>query len=284
MRYVSVMIDGKPAAAELDGDRVIPLVGIAEIGASTSVDVLRAAARGTSYALSSSDVELRAIVPSPRRIICVGLNYRAHVAETKRDDSEYPVLFPKFASSLLAPDGMIELPSESEQVDYEGELAVIVGRSGRRIAESDAADHVLGYSAANDVTMRDYQYKTHQWVQGKSWDNSTPLGPAIVTPDEFDLNSAGITTTLNGVRLQSSDLGKLIFSIPRLIALISTFTTLDPGDIILTGTPGGVGFRRDPQVFLRDGDRVEIDVEGVGRISNSVGYEDQNSRGITGRI
>jgi acylpyruvate hydrolase len=198
----------------------------------------------------------------------VGLNYRSHIEETRREDSRYPVLFTNFASALLPADGVIELPPESDQVDYEGELAVVIGRTGRRIGEADAQNHVLGYAVANDVTMRDYQYKTHQWLQGKSWDRSTPLGPDIVTPGEVDIDSAGIQTVLNGVVLQSSDLGRLIFAIPRLIAYISTFTALDPGDIILTGTPGGVGFRRDPQVFLRPGDKVDVEIQGVGRISN----------------
>jgi len=272
VRYVSAVIDGRPVAAELIGDSVVPLTGIAEVGPATSTDLLAAAVRESARAVAVDDVELRPVVPLPRRIICVGLNYPSHVTETKRDDSDYPVLFPKFASSLLAPNGMIELPPESDQIDYEGELAVVIGRSGRRIAESEAADYILGYASANDVTVRDFQYKTHQWMQGKSWDNTTPLGPAIVTVDELDLDSAGISTVLNGECLQSSDLGNLIFSIPKLIAVISTFTTLDPGDIILTGTPGGVGFRRDPQVFLRDGDLVEVEVEGIGRISNRVGY------------
>jgi acylpyruvate hydrolase len=276
MRFVSAFIDGSPVAAELVGDTVVPLSGLAELGAASSIDVLRAAPRESGRAIPLSEALLRPLVPAPRRILCVGLNYRAHIEETRRADSDYPVLFPKFASSLLPPDGTIVLPAESDQVDYEGELAVVIGRTGRRISESDAADHILGYAAANDVTARDFQYKTHQWVQGKAWDDSTPLGPAVVTADELDLDSAGITTTLNGTGLQSSDLGKLIFSIPTLVAVISTFTTLDPGDIILTGTPGGVGFRRDPQVFLHDGDRVEVAIEGVGRISNRVGHAGAN--------
>ena len=270
MRYLSAVVDGLPVAAELRDGRVVPLLGITEIGPTTPIEVLETAQRDEQRSVLLEDAQLRPLVPAPRRILCVGLNYASHVEETKRGDSDYPVLFPKFASALLAPDGVIELPAESHQVDYEGELAVIIGRAGRRISEDDASDHILGFAAANDVTMRDFQYKTHQWVQGKTWDASTPLGPAIVTPDEVDLDSAGIRTILNGVEMQNSDLGKLIFSIPRLISVISTFTALEPGDIILTGTPGGVGFRRDPQVFLRDGDRVEVEVEGVGGVSNLV--------------
>ncbi|MGP3533251.1 fumarylacetoacetate hydrolase family protein [Microbacterium sp. RD1] len=265
---MSAVVDGRPVAAELRDGQVIPLVGITEVGPETPTDVLATAQRDVQRAVRLEDARLRPLVPAPRRILCVGLNYASHVEETKRGDSDYPVLFPKFASALLPPDGVIELPAESHQIDYEGELAVIIGRAGRRISEAGALGHILGVAAANDVTMRDFQYKTHQWVQGKAWDASTPLGPAIVTLDEVDLDSAGIRTILNGIEVQNSDLGKLIFSIPRLIAVISTFTALEPGDIILTGTPGGVGFRRDPQVFLHNGDQVEVEIEGVGRISN----------------
>lgn len=131
-------------------------------------------------------------------------------------------------------------------------------------------DHVLGYSVGNDVTMRDFQYKTHQWMQGKAWDNTTPVGPYVVTSDEVDLTSAGISTTLNNEVVQKSDLSYLIFSIPTLIAVVSEFTRLEPGDVILTGTPSGVGYRRDPQLFLKPGDEITVEVEGVGSITNKV--------------
>ena len=268
MRFVSAILDGESVAAELIGDEVVPIIGLSEIGPASTIDLLRTAPRDAARATAISGVELRPLVPAARRILCVGLNYRSHIDETKRDDSDYPVLFSKFASALLPPDGVIELPPESTQVDYEGELAVIIGRPGRRIPESRAADHILGYAAANDVTMRDFQYRTHQWLQGKTWDRSTPLGPAVVTADELDADSAGIRTVLNGVEVQASDLAKLIFSIPTLISTISAFTSLEPGDIILTGTPGGVGFRRDPQLFLHDGDVVVVEVEGLGGIAN----------------
>jgi acylpyruvate hydrolase len=183
------------------------------------------------------------------------------------------VLFPKYASSLIGPTDDILLPPEATQADYEGELAVIIGRSGRRISEEDALDHVLGYSVCNDVTMRDYQYKTHQWMQGKAWDNSTPIGPYVITPDEVDLASAGIRTILNDEVVQDSDLSYLIFSIPKLIATISEFTTLQPGDVILTGTPAGIGYRRTPQLFLNDGDTVTVEIDGVGSITNKVTTE-----------
>ncbi|THG31517.1 fumarylacetoacetate hydrolase family protein [Naasia lichenicola] len=273
MRLVSYFLDGAPGVGELRDAVVIPLQGLSEIGAATPAELLRSAVRKVQAAVPISRVILRPAVPNPTKIFCVGLNYLSHVDETKRDLPSYPVLFPKYASSLIAADAPISLPAESDQVDYEGELAVVIGRAGRRIPESSAMDHVLGYTVANDVTVRDYQYKTHQWLQGKAWDGTTPLGPDIVTPDSVDLSTARIRTVLNGSTMQDSDLSKLIFSIPRLIATISEFTELQPGDVILTGTPGGVGFHRDPQVFLRDGDLVSVEIEGVGRINSTVTAE-----------
>lgn len=186
----------------------------------------------------------------------MGLNYKDHARDAST--AVFPVLFPKYTSTLIGPAGDIILPPESGQVDFEGELAVIIGKTGRRIAEQDAMDHVLGFCVSNDVTMRDFQNKSHQWLQGKVWDNTTPIGPYIVTPAEADISKAGIGTTLNGEVLQKSDLSHLIFGIPTLIAAISESATLEPGDSILTDTPSGVGYRRDPQLFLKDGDTITL--------------------------
>ncbi|WP_194892706.1 fumarylacetoacetate hydrolase family protein [Catenulispora pinisilvae] len=270
MRYATYEDDGQRHVGEVQGTTLVPLLGVTELGAATTPRILRAAPRDRTRAVPADRVRLLPVVPRPSKIFCVGLNYLDHVTETRRDLPDYPVLFPKFAASLLGPYDEIVLPAESTQVDYEGELAVLIGRPGRRIAEADAGEHVLGYAVANDVTMRDYQYRTHQWMQGKAWDDSTPLGPYLVTPDEVDIDHAGIRTVLNGETVQESDLSRLIFSIPKLIATISTFTALTPGDVILTGTPGGVGFRRDPQRFLRAGDEIRVEVDGVGAIGNTV--------------
>ena len=183
MRYASTFDkSGAPVVAELQGDLLVPLAGLTELGGATTAQVLAAAERRTADAFPAAGAELRPVVPNPARVFCVGLNYKAHIEETGRSDSDYPVLFPKFASSLTGPSSVIELPSESAQVDYEGELTVVIGAPGRRIAEADALDHVLGYTVANDLSMRDYQYKTHQWMQGKAWDACTPVGPYLVTP------------------------------------------------------------------------------------------------------
>lgn len=270
-RYAHYLgMDNRPQLAESRGDSLFPLEGIHVIDAETTVDFLGSVPRNEDTAINLQDVQLLPASPNPRKVICVGLNYAAHVDETKRDRPKYPVLFPKFASNLIGPTEDIILPEESVEPDYEGEMAIIIGRPGRRIREEDALDHVLGYSVANDVSMRDYQYKSHQWLQGKAWDRSTPLGPYIVTPDEVDLESASIRTTLNDEVMQESKIGRLIFSIPNLISTISEFTVLESGDVILTGTPSGIGHKRDPRVILRHGDVVSVEIDGVGQIKNRV--------------
>jgi acylpyruvate hydrolase len=271
MRYASTYDQsGAPVAAELQGDLLVPLAGLAELGEQTPAEVLAGAERRPADAFPAAGARLRPVVPAPGKVICVGLNYKAHIEETGRTDSDYPVLFPKFASSLTGPYAELDLPAESAQVDYEGELTVVIGKPGRRISEADAGAHVLGYTVANDVSMRDYQYKTHQWMQGKAWDACTPVGPYLVTADEVDVTEQSISTTVNGEKVQDSSISLLIFSIPRLIAVISEFTELRTGDLILTGTPSGVGARRTPPLFLKSGDVVTVEVTGVGALRNTI--------------
>jgi acylpyruvate hydrolase len=266
--------NGAETVGRLDGARVHRLHGIDRIDRRFLPEVL---AEADGEADDAEGVELEGLrllpVAQPEKIFCVGLNYRSHVDETGRDLPTYPVLFPKFASSLIGHGAPIALPPESAQVDYEAELAVVIGRPGRRISRDDALDHVLGYTICNDVTMRDYQYKTHQWMQGKAWDGSTPLGPVLVTADELDPGKLGIALRLNGREMQSSTTDRLIFDVPELIRVTSEFTRLEAGDVILTGTPGGVGYRRDPQVFLTDGDIVEVEIENIGTLRNTVRAE-----------
>ncbi|MFB2587030.1 fumarylacetoacetate hydrolase family protein [Herbiconiux liukaitaii] len=270
MAWVSYRHGGMDHVGIVDGEHYTPLVGITHIGPGAGEQELLAASRDEEGRVLASEVELLPVSPAAGKVFCVGLNYNDHVVETKRELPTYPVLFPKYASSLIAADKPILAPSESHQIDYEGELAVIIGSAGRRIAREDAMAHVLGYAVSNDVTMRDYQYKTHQWMQGKAWDGSTPIGPTIVPRDEVDLTATGIRTIVDGETVQDSDLTKLIFDIPTLVSTISEFTELQPGDVILSGTPGGVGFRRDPQLFLVPGSKVSVEIDGVGRIDSVV--------------
>ncbi|WP_018658436.1 fumarylacetoacetate hydrolase family protein [Actinomadura flavalba] len=272
MRFVAYRDEnGAEAVGRLDGTRVHRLRDVARIDRDLAPGALaEAGADGAGVELD--DLELLPVA-RPEKIFCVGLNYRSHVDETGRDLPTYPVLFPKFASGLIGHGAPITLPPESHQVDYEAELAVVIGTPGRRISRADALGHVLGYTICNDVTMRDFQYRTHQWMQGKAWDACTPLGPVLVTPDEIDPAELGIALRLNGRELQSSTTDRLIFDVAELIRVTSEFTRLEAGDVILTGTPGGVGYRRDPQVFLTDGDIVEVEIDGIGTLRNPVRAE-----------
>ena len=267
MRFASVFHEGTPLAVLVDGDQAVPLRGISELGVATPSSLLRDPPLEPDSAMPISQVLRRAVVPRPGKVICVGLNYAAHVEETKREHSDYPVLFTKFATTLTGPFDPIPLPPESEAIDYEGELVVVIGERGRRILRERARDHIAGYAVANDVSMRDYQYKTHQWLQGKAWDASTPVGPDLVTLDEIT-EPLTLRTFVNGENVQEASTERLIFDVATLVSVVSEFATVEPGDLILTGTPGGVGYRREPQLLLQDGDVVVVEVDGIGRIEN----------------
>jgi len=254
-------------AVLIDGDHAVPLRGIQELGLETPRSLLLDPPLEPDSAFGIADLERRAVIPHPAKVICVGLNYAAHIEETKREQSDYPVLFTKFATTLTGPYQDIPLPPESEAIDYEGEVVVVIGERGRRIPRERALEHVAGYAIANDVSMRDYQYKTHQWVQGKAWDASTPVGPDLVTLDEIT-EPLTLRTIVNGEQVQEASTELLIFDVATLVSTISEFATVEPGDLILTGTPGGVGYRREPQLLLKDGDVVVVEVDGVGRIEN----------------
>ncbi|WP_030619272.1 fumarylacetoacetate hydrolase family protein [Streptomyces fulvoviolaceus] len=275
MRFVSYLYDGRRRAGAVIDGCVVPLADVTELGRQTPLEVLSAPDLRYGERVPLEEVRLRPVVPEPQKIICVGLNYRAHVIETERELPTYPVLFSKFPTSLIGPNDPIVVPPETRQVDYEAELAVVIGAPARRVPKEEARTVIAGYTIANDVSMRDYQYKTHQWLQGKAWDSSTPLGPELVTEDEIgdQVGKLGISLTLNGEVLQSSDTSMMIFDIPTLISTISEFTTLLPGDVILTGTPDGVGSRRTPQVFLTPGDRVSVKIDGIGELAGEIRSE-----------
>ncbi|HEX4520684.1 MAG TPA: fumarylacetoacetate hydrolase family protein [Gaiellaceae bacterium] len=206
-------------------------------------------------------------VLSPAAIVCVGINYGAHIQEMGRETPTSPTLFLKLPQALLDPGDDVAMPPESGKVDYEGELVAVVGRGGRRIPRDEALDHVAGVTLMNDVTMRDFQYRSIQWFAGKSWRASTPVGPEVVTLDELDgLEARELTTTVNGELRQKAAIGDLVFDIPSLVADISQVIELAPGDLIATGTPGGVGHGMDPPGYLSAGDVVEVSVDGVGTL------------------
>jgi len=267
MRFASVEHEGNHLAVAIEGDRAIPISGVSELGPQTPLSLLRDPPLDRQSSLPTSELYRRPVVPHPGKVICVGLNYAAHIEETKREQSDYPVLFTKFATTLTGPYDPIPLPPESEAIDYEGEIVVVIGDRGRRIARERALEFVAGYSIANDVSMRDYQYKTHQWLQGKAWDASTPVGPDLVTLDEAP-GPLTLRTFVNGEKVQEATTELLIFDVATLVSVISEFATLEPGDLILTGTPGGVGYRREPQLLLKDDDVVVVEVEDVGRLEN----------------
>jgi 2-keto-4-pentenoate hydratase/2-oxohepta-3-ene-1,7-dioic acid hydratase in catechol pathway len=224
---------------------------------------------GESFDLS--DVALLAPIPRPPKFICVGLNYRDHAIESNMAIPKVPTIFSKFSNVVIGPGEKIVLPKESAQPDYEAELAVVIGPGGRRITAAQAMDHVFGYTIVNDVSARDLQLATTQWLMGKTCDTFAPMGPAIVTKDEIsDPHTLNISLEIGGEILQNSNTKELIFRIPELIEFISSVLTLEAGDIISTGTPSGVGFARKPPRFLRDGDECIVRVQGLGELRNPV--------------
>jgi 2-keto-4-pentenoate hydratase/2-oxohepta-3-ene-1,7-dioic acid hydratase in catechol pathway len=211
------------------------------------------------------------VIPNPGKIICVGLNYHAHRIESQREETEQPTLFLRLPGSQQGHRQPMLRPPESVQFDFEGEIAVIIGRGGRRIRQVDAWTHVAGYSCYNDGSVRDWQRHTAQWTAGKNFARTGGFGPWMVTADEIPADTVlTLVTRLNGQEMQRTTTDLMIHSIPKQIAYISTFIDLEPGDVIVTGTPGGVGVRREPQVFMKAGDTVEVEVERVGVLSNGI--------------
>jgi acylpyruvate hydrolase len=224
-------------------------------------------------AVLAEGATLRPPVPAPGKIICLGRNYALHAEEGGVGLPEVPELFAKFANSLIGHDQPILIPSISDQIDYEGELAVVIGKRVKNLTQERALDSVLGYTILNDVSIRDYQLRTSQWLAGKTFDNMTPVGPWIVTADEIpDPQKLVLTLDVDGERLQSASTDAMIFSVAQTLAFISSFITLEPGDIISTGTPEGVGLARTPPRWLRAGETVNVTIDGIGTLSNPVDH------------
>jgi 2-keto-4-pentenoate hydratase/2-oxohepta-3-ene-1,7-dioic acid hydratase in catechol pathway len=224
----------------------------------------------TSDIYSLEEILLGPPIPDPDKIICLGLNYLSHAQEAGLKAPEVPILFAKYRNALTGPHSPIILPRLSKEIDYEAELAVVIGKRGKDIPDEQALQYVAGYMALNDVSARDLQFRTGQWLSGKTLDTFAPCGPALIINEITDPQDLNITTRLNGQTLQESNTCHMIFSVAKTISYISQLMTLEPGDIIATGTPEGVGFKRTPPVFLKDGDIVEVEIENIGMLRNSV--------------
>jgi 2-keto-4-pentenoate hydratase/2-oxohepta-3-ene-1,7-dioic acid hydratase in catechol pathway len=260
------VIDLNQANASVPAD----MIAFLEAGDSA----LQAAQKALDQAATEFDlsqVKLLAPIPRPGKIICIGLNYSDHAAETGQPIPQYPIIFSKYSNTVIGPNEGIILPRVTEQVDYEAELGFVIGKRARYVSEGAAMGYVAGYLPINDVSARDYQMRTSQWTMGKTFDTFAPMGPALVTADEIpDPHDLDIRLTINGEVLQDSNTCNLIFGIPQLVAALSEVMTLEPGDVVATGTPPGVGMARKPQRWLKPGDVVDIEIEGLGTLSNPV--------------
>jgi 2-keto-4-pentenoate hydratase/2-oxohepta-3-ene-1,7-dioic acid hydratase in catechol pathway len=279
MKVLSFKHGNKNSWGMVAGDQVVELASAEwptlraalEAGA---LEKAAAAAKGRAPLARLDQIEFLPVVPDPGKIICVGLNYENHRVETQREKTDFPTLFIRVAESQVGHDQPIVLPPESNQLDYEGEIAIVIGKGGRRISKEKAWEHIAGYSPYNDGSIRDWQRHTIQFTAGKNFNRTGGFGPWMVTRDEIaDGAVLTLETRLNGKVMQHATTDMLIFDIPTQIEYISTFTTLAPGDVIVTGTPGGVGAKRTPPVWMKPGDKVEIEVSQVGTLVNSIALE-----------
>lgn len=284
MKLISFHHEGRDGYGAVVGDRVVDLkarLGArapdlkALIAAGLLAEAASAAEAGAAdAALAFAGLRLLPVIPDPGKIVCVGLNYGEHVRETGREVTDQPTLFLRVPESQVAHEDDIVLPPESTRLDYEGEIAVVIGEGGRRIAEDDAWRHIAGYACYNDGSIRDWQSATPQWTAGKNFWKTGGFGPWLVTRDEIaDDQVMTLVTRLNGVEMQRTTTDHMIHSIPRQIAHISAFMPLAPGDVIVTGTPGGVGARRTPPVWMKAGDVVEVEVDAIGVLRNRIRSE-----------
>ncbi|MBP7564699.1 MAG: fumarylacetoacetate hydrolase family protein [Burkholderiaceae bacterium] len=279
MRLISFNHGGKDSYGVVNGDRVLdlgPLLGdrAPDLKSLIAGDLLQAAAHAAETHAPTLDLAaltLLPVIPNPGKIVCIGLNYGEHVRETGREITENPTMFLRVPESQVGHGQDIVRPAESHRLDYEGEIAVVIGRGGRRISEADAWSHIAGYACYNEGSIRDWQVSTSQWTAGKNFFRTGAFGPWMVTADEIAPGQRmTLVTRLNGQEMQRATTDMMIHGIPRQIAYISAFTPLAPGDVIVTGTPGGVGNKRNPQVFMKPGDVVEIEVDAIGVLRNGI--------------
>lgn len=268
MKLATVRSGASTTAVRIDDETAVDL-GVPDVGAVLRRDAWMAwAETAAGPEVSAEQLDYAPLIPSPDKILCVGLNYKGHILETGADTPLHPTLFSKTRGSLIGATDEIVLPPESQKVDYEAELAVIIGHRARRVSVGEAGDVIAGYATFNDVSMRDWQRRTRQWFQGKAWERSTPFGPWLVTRDESPGPARRITCEVNGEVVQDADTSDLLFDPMMLVAYISTVVTLLPGDVIATGTPSGVGGSRRPERYLQHGDVVVTRIAGVGGCRN----------------
>jgi 2-keto-4-pentenoate hydratase/2-oxohepta-3-ene-1,7-dioic acid hydratase in catechol pathway len=282
MKLLSFLIDHRPSYGIMRGEEIVDLGKRLGVLAATLRDLLAIDCwqslageySGVAPDHRLSEVTLLPVIPQPATIACVGHNYEEHRAETQRDPTEYPSIFFRHPESLQGSGDVLIRPFESTQLDYEGELAIVIGKAGRRIAEADAWTHVAGVSCFNDASVRDFQHHSRQFGPGKNFAKTAGFGPCLVTLDELPANRVvDLQTRVNDVVVQRATTGQMIFPVPLVIAYVSTFMTLKPGDVIATGTPVGVGVKRVPQLWLKPGDKVEVEISSIGVLSNTIEQE-----------
>ena len=282
MRFISYKRDGKAGLAALQGDRLFSNIDDRSPGDLTALLVAGEDALKTAYRqmlagqeIDAAGIEYLPPFAAPEKIICVGLNYRDHAAESGFQAPAYPALFSRFASSLVGHRASIIRPNASDQLDYEGEVVAIIGKPGRDIPVERALEHVAGYSIFNDASVRDFQFLSGQWTIGKNFDGTGAFGPSFVTADELPAGVKGLRlqTRLNGTVLQDANTDDMIFDIATLVHLLSIPVMLRPGDVIVAGTPSGVGLARNPKLFMKPGDVCEVEIEGIGLLSNPIAQQ-----------
>ena len=280
MKLASYVVGGKPGFGVVTDEGIIDLAdrgvgrSLKHAMASGSLDKIKEVAAGLKADLPLADVEFEPCIPNPGKVFCIGINYRKHVLEMGRDLPEHPWVFTRTPDSFVGHDQDLLRPAVSEQFDFEGELAVVIGKTAHRVSASDALDHIAGYCCLNDGSIRDFQRHSSQFTAGKNFYRSGSMGPWLVTADEVgDAADLAVETRLNGEVMQASSTSDLIFDIPTLIEYCSTFARMEPGDVIATGTPGGVGAARKPPVWMKAGDTIEVSVARVGVLSNKVADE-----------
>jgi 2-keto-4-pentenoate hydratase/2-oxohepta-3-ene-1,7-dioic acid hydratase in catechol pathway len=281
MKFASFKINGPASWGLIDGEEAVDLGALfrdrlpdlkSAIAAGALAEVASAAARAARHPVAK--ITWLPVIPNPDKILCIGLNYETHRVETGRSEVENPTVFGRFANSQTGHLANIIRPRVSNYLDYEGELAVIIGKPGRYIARKDAWGHIAGYACYNEGSVRDYQRHTHQFTPGKNFPETGAFGPWMVTPEEAgDLGPLRLQTRLNGEVVQDTTISQMIFDIPHQIEYCSSFTRLEPGDVIVTGTPGGVGSRRTPPIWLKPGDIVEVEIDRIGLLRNGVADE-----------